>query len=146
MNFLSAVVIWQMAAAPDDDALRLRMTKLGVREEDLEESFVRGTGPGGQKINKTSSTVVLRHIVSGVEVRCQQQRSQSMNRLIARRELCDKLEQQREDARLAKRAVVEKKKRSNRPRPRGVKERILKSKHLRSEVKRGRSGRIREDG
>ncbi|TLD68853.1 peptide chain release factor-like protein [Phragmitibacter flavus] len=134
-----------MAAAPDDDALQARMTKLGVREEDLEESFVRGTGAGGQKINKTSSTVVLRHVVSGVEVRCQQQRSQSMNRLIARRELCDKLEQQREEARLAKRAVVEKKRRANRPRPRGVKERILKGKHIRSEVKRGRSSRGRDE-
>ena len=134
-----------MAAALEDEALQKRMKKLGIREEDLQESFVRGTGAGGQKINKTSSTVVLRHTASGVEVRCQQERSQSMNRLVARRELCDKLEQQREEARLARQAFVEKKKRATRPRPRGLKERILKTKHRRSEVKRQRSSRPRED-
>ena len=59
-----------MAAAFDDDALGKRMRKLGIREEDLEETFVRGTGAGGQKINKTSSTVVLVHVPTGLEVRC----------------------------------------------------------------------------
>jgi len=134
-----------MAAALEDKALLERMQRLAIREDDLQETFVRGTGAGGQKINKTSSTVVLRHLPSGLEVRCQQQRSQSMNRLVARRELCDKIEQQREEARLLKKAAVEKKKRSSRPRPKGLKERILKSKHKRSEVKRQRSSRIRLD-
>lgn len=135
-----------MAALLEDEVLQKRMLKLGIHEEDLQESFVRGSGAGGQKINKTSSTVVLKHEPSGLEVRCQKERSQSLNRLQARRELCDKLEQQRLAARLERQALVEKNRRRNRPRPRGVKERILQSKHRRSEVKRQRSSRPRDDG
>ena len=67
------------------------MAHHGSAETDLEEKFVRGGGPGGQKTNKTSSTVCLRHKPSGIEIRCAQERSQSMNRFFARRELCDKL-------------------------------------------------------
>jgi len=73
---------------PDEDALTRRLKKLGIREDDLEEDFIRGSGPGGQKVNKTSSTVVLRHIPTGLEVRCQKERSQVMNRHWARVELC----------------------------------------------------------
>ncbi len=132
-----------MAAPIDDPALRQRMLKLGIREDDLEESFIRGTGAGGQKINKTSSTVVLVHVPTGIEVRCQRERSQSLNRLVARSELCDKLEAKLMAAKLEVRSAVEKKKRQNRKRPRGLKERILEGKHKRSEVKRqrGRVGR-----
>jgi protein subunit release factor B len=126
-------------AAPDDNTLRQRMLKLGIREEDLEESFIRGTGAGGQKINKTSSTVVLVHVPTGLEVRCQRERSQSVNRLVAREDLCDKLEGKLAAAKLEKKNAVEKKKRQNRKRPRGLKERILQNKHQRSEVKRQRS-------
>jgi protein subunit release factor B len=133
-----------MAAPIDDLALRQRMLKLGMREEDLEESFVRGTGAGGQKINKTSSTVVLVHVPTGIEVRCQRERSQSVNRLVARAELCDKLEAKLSAAKLQVRNAVEKKKRQNRKRPRGLKERILESKRQRSEVKRQR-GRVGRD-
>lgn len=131
-----------MPAANDDEALQRRMLKLGIREEDLEESFVRGTGAGGQKINKTSSTVVLKHLPSGLEVRCQQERFQSLNRVLAREWLCDKLHEKNQAVRLELRNVVEKKKRQNRKRPRGVKERILKSKHQRSETKKQR-GKVR---
>jgi peptide chain release factor len=131
-----------MAAALDDQGLRQRMLKLGIREEDLEESFIRGTGAGGQKINKTSSTVVLVHVPTGIEVRCQRERSQSLNRIVARAELCDKLEAKLKAAKLEVRNAVEKKKRQNRRRPRGLKERILVGKRQRSEVKklRGRVG------
>ena len=122
----------------NDDALAQRMRKLGIHEDDLEESFVRGTGAGGQKINKTSSTVVLVHRPTGLEVRCQRERSQSMNRLVARQDLCDKLEQKLQSVRLEKRSAIEKKKRQNRKRPRGLKERILEHKHRRSEVKKNR--------
>jgi protein subunit release factor B len=132
-----------MAVPIDDPALRQRMLKLRIREDDLEESFIRGTGAGGQKINKTSSTVVLTHVPTGIEVRCQRERSQSLNRLVARAELCDKIESKLAAAKLEVRSAVEKKKRQNRKRPRGLKERILESKHRRSEVKkhRGRVGR-----
>ena len=69
-----------------------RLAAVGTRAADVEERFVRGAGPGGQKINKTSSTVWLRHRPTGLEVRCQRERSQSANREIAWAELCAKLE------------------------------------------------------
>jgi protein subunit release factor B len=131
-------------ATPDQDALEKRMTKLGIREDDLEEDFVRGSGPGGQKINKTSSTVVLRHVPTGLEVRCQKERSQVMNRHWARVELCDRLETALKDARMAVQNEREKVRRQNRPRPRGVKRKMLQGKRERGEVKRNR-GRVRED-
>src|SRR3954454_21710307 len=117
-----------MFASSDDEALNQRMRHLGIREEDLREHFIRRAGAGGRKINKTSSTVVLVHVASGVEVRCHRERSQSQNRLIARRELCDKLEAKRQAARQEKRDAIELKKRQNRKRPRGLKERILEHK------------------
>jgi hypothetical protein len=109
---------------PDEDALHQRMRKLRLREEDLQESFIRGSGPGGQKVNKTSSTVVLRHVPSGLEVRCQRERSQVLNRHWARVELCDRVEAARQEARLAEQNEREKTRRQNRPRPRGLKQRI----------------------
>src|SRR3954464_9906178 len=69
-----------------------KLAALGISAADVEERFVRGAGPGGQKINKTSSTVWLRHRPTGIEVRCQAERSQTANREQAWRELCEKLE------------------------------------------------------
>ena len=129
---------------PDEDALTRRLKKLGIREDDLEEDFIRGSGPGGQKVNKTSSTVVLRHVPTGLEVRCQKERSQVMNRHWARVELCERLEKALSDARLAVQNEKEKARRQNRPKPRGLKHKILKTKRNRGEVKRGR-GKVKED-
>ncbi|MCP5556301.1 MAG: peptide chain release factor-like protein [Verrucomicrobiaceae bacterium] len=131
-----------MAGLDIDDALAKRMRKLGIRDEDLDETFTRGTGAGGQKINKTSSTVVLRHLPTGTEIRCQKERSQTQNRYWARVELCDRLQTQKQEAKLAEQNEREKKRRQSRPRPRGLQEKILKTKRERSEVKRGR-GRVR---
>jgi protein subunit release factor B len=72
--------------------LRLKMAELQVREEDLEESFVRSSGKGGQHVNKTSSRVQLRHIPSGICVSASRERSQSVNRFLARRELLERIE------------------------------------------------------
>ena len=74
-----------------ENQLLQRMAALGIAEADLQEWFIRGGGPGGQKTNKTSSTVCLRHKPTGLEVRCAQERSQSLNRFLARRDLCDKI-------------------------------------------------------
>jgi len=71
--------------------LRTRMAALGIREEDLEESFIRSSGKGGQHVNKTSTCVRIRHIPTGVEVKCMVDRSQSINRFLARRELVEKI-------------------------------------------------------
>jgi len=131
-------------ALPDNDALARRMKKLGIVEDDLEEDFVRGSGPGGQKINKTSSTVVLRHGPTGMEVRCQRDRSQVMNRHWARVELCERLEKALGEARMAVQNEREKTRRQNRPKPRGLKQRILKEKKVRGQVKKNR-GRVKDD-
>lgn len=127
------------------EELAARMARLGLSEDDLEETFVRGTGAGGQKINKTSSTVVLRHRPSGIEVRCQKERSQAMNRQWARAELCDRLEEARAARRLEQQNAREKARRQKRKRPKGLKEKILKNKHHRSETKKARGSVKRWD-
>src|SRR4030043_1449809 len=71
--------------------LKKKMEALGVREEDIEEKFIRSSGSGGQKVNKTSTCVYLRHIHTGIEVKCMKERSQSLNRFLARRELVEKI-------------------------------------------------------
>jgi protein subunit release factor B len=72
--------------------LKNKMEELNVLEKDIEEKFIRGTGRGGQKVNKTSSSVYLKHIPTGIEVKCMKERSQSVNRFLARRELIQKIE------------------------------------------------------
>jgi len=71
--------------------LKKRMEVLGIHEEDIEEKFIRSSGSGGQKVNKTSTCVYLRHIPTGIEVKCMKERSQSLNRFLARRELVEKI-------------------------------------------------------
>ena len=121
------------------------MSRLGIREEDLEENFIRGSGAGGQKINKTSSTIQLRHLPSGMEVRCQRDRKQSTNRYWARMELCDRIEAKKREAKLEAQNEREKLRRQKRPRPRGLKEKILRTKKVRSDVKKHR-GKPRRGG
>ncbi len=74
-------------------ALEDRFAALGINESDIEEKFVRAQGRGGQKLNKTSSCCWLKHLPSGIEIKCQQERSQAMNRFLARRQLADKLDE-----------------------------------------------------
>jgi len=74
--------------------LEARMAALGLREQDFEEKYVRSSGPGGQKVNKTSSCVVLKHTPSGLEVKMQKERSQPLNRYHARKRLCELMEEQ----------------------------------------------------
>jgi protein subunit release factor B len=89
-------------------ALRQRMTSLGVREEEFRETFIRSSGPGGQKVNKTSSCVHLVHLPTGLSVKCQQERSQTLNRFLARRLLLDRIERLRTGLVAAERMRVEK--------------------------------------
>ena len=118
------------------------MERLGLSWNDIEESFIRGSGPGGQKINKTSSTVRLMHRPSGIEIKCQEERSQSMNRQRALVRLCEAIEERRRAAALAARQEREKERRRKRPKPAGVKRRMVESKRRRAQVKsrRGRPG------
>lgn len=75
--------------------LLARMAELNIREEELEEHFVRSSGNGGQHVNKTSSAVQVRHLPTGIEARCSRERSQSLNRFLARRELFEKIARSR---------------------------------------------------
>ena len=126
------------AAGGLSNPLMQRMQTLGVREEDLEESFVRSGGHGGQNVNKTSTCVMLRHRPTGLQVKCQSTRHQARNRELARQLLLDKIEAKRQRAADAERARVEKLRRQKRPRSRAAKERILAGKARRSERKRDR--------
>jgi len=113
-----------------------KMEKSGMKESDLEEHFIRSGGPGGQHVNKTSTCVVLRHIPTGLEVRCQQERSQSMNRFLARRMLAEKLElviQGRASEEAARRAKI---RRQKARRSRKTQAKILADKRQHAEKKR----------
>ncbi|MEI9894973.1 MAG: peptide chain release factor-like protein [Chthoniobacter sp.] len=116
-----------------------RLAKLRLNPADFEEKFSRSSGPGGQHVNKVSTAVQLRHVPSGVAVNVQDSRSQSMNRQLAWTRLLDAIEQQRREERAARRSEIEKKRRQNAKRPRGVKERILEGKKRRSNIKKLRS-------
>ena len=109
-------------------ALAERLAALGIAEGDLLEKFVRGSGAGGQKINKTSNCVFLKHLPSGVCIKCQMDRSREMNRLLARRELCEQLEAIRDGKAVAKTQAIEKMRRTNRPRSRNSKNRSVADK------------------
>lgn len=108
--------------------LAARMARLGICEEDLTESFIRGSGSGGQKVNKTSSCVQILHKPTGIEIRCQRERSQAMNRYFARRELCDKVEERIEGRKAARQQEIEKIRRQKRRRSRKQKARMLDEK------------------
>ena len=115
-----------------------RMARLGVREVDIEETFVRSGGHGGQNVNKTATCVMLLHRPSGVQVKCQETRQQGLNRFIARRLLLDKIEKRRTGRVEAERARIEKIRRQKRKRSRRAREKMLADKSHHSAKKASR--------
>lgn len=109
-----------------------------VSEEDLGESFVLGSGRGGQKVNKTASCVRLKHAPTGLEVKTQKTRSRDANRYFARRQLCDKIEEQRLGEQSARRQAAEKIRRQKRRRSRRAKAKMLDEKRKQGEKKERR--------
>jgi protein subunit release factor B len=116
-------------SAEKEAALSDRMERLGVREEEFRETFVRSSGPGGQKVNKTASCVQLVHLPTGLAVKCQQERSQALNRFFARRLLLDRIERLQTGIVRAERARAEKIRRQKRRRSRRAQEKVLAAKH-----------------
>jgi protein subunit release factor B len=121
------------------DVLADRMRKLEICETDLEESFARSGGPGGQNVNKVSTAVTLRHLTTGISVTVQDSRSQAVNRKLARERLLDAIESARERERMAEIAKREKERRRKSPRPAALKKKILESKRRRAELKKQRT-------
>jgi len=126
--------------APSDfhTARAARLARMRLALEDFEEKFARSSGPGGQHVNKVSTSVLLKHGPTGISVTVQDSRSQAMNRQLAWTRLLDAIEKARREERAARRAELEKERRRNAPRPWGVKQRMLESKRHRSATKRAR--------
>jgi protein subunit release factor B len=127
-----------------EEALKAKMDSLRIIESDLEEMFMRSGKKGGQNVNKTSTCVYLRHRPSGIEIKCQSERSQVLNRFIARRALADKIEALISDRESEARNKIEKIRRQKRRRSRRAKEKILGDKKIRSKKKALRRAPVEE--
>lgn len=121
------------------------MAAMGITEDQLVEKFILGSGSGGQKINKTSSCVYLKHLPSGIEVKCQANRSREMNRFQARKEICDELDAIRQGKAEARKNEMEKLRRTNRPLSRRSKQRSVVEKRKTSQKKSMRRSPGRDD-
>ena len=119
-------------------ALAARMLRVGIREEDLEEAFVRSGGHGGQNVNKVATCVMLAHRPSGLAVRCQEERYQGLNRFLARRRLVEKMERLLLGRESARQQQIEKIRRQKRRRSRRAKEKMLAAKRHHATIKADR--------
>jgi protein subunit release factor B len=118
-----------------EQELEARMIRLGISEKDLVEKFVRSSGKGGQNVNKTSTCVYLRHVPTGIEVKVQEERSQAINRFLARRLLADRIETMQLGKKSEERQRIEKLRRQKRKRSKRAKNKMLETKRYQSEKK-----------
>lgn len=126
-----------------DTVLANRLKKAGVKEEDLQESFTHAGGHGGQNVNKVATCVVLVHLPSRIRIRCEDARTQGINRVQARRRLVEKLEAKKKEAAKKKKQLAEKKKRQKRRPSKAARARNVDNKRRKGETKRGR-GKVKD--
>jgi protein subunit release factor B len=119
--------------------LEERMARLGIRESDLVEKFVRSGGKGGQNVNKTATCVYLKHLPTGIEVKCQRERVQVINRYLARRELADTIENRILGRQSAAQQERERIRRQKRKRSKRAKNKMLDNKHIQADKKASRA-------
>lgn len=124
-----------------EETLRKRMDSLGIFEKDIVEKFIRSSGRGGQKVNKTSTCVYLKHLPTDIEVKCQKERSQALNRFFARRILADKVERTIKRMESEEQQKIEKIRRQKRKRSRRAKLKMLEEKKKQSQKKKERQYR-----
>ncbi len=128
-----------MVSIEKEKALREKMEQLDIKESDITERFIRSAGHGGQNVNKVSTCVYLKHIPTGIEVKCQAERYQAMNRFLARRLLVQKIENMVLGKESEEQQRIQKVRRQKRRRSRRAKEKVLELKHLQTQKKRERA-------
>lgn len=115
--------------------LEARLARLGIREDDIVERFIRSSGPGGQNVNKVATGVYLKHLPTGIEVKVTQERSQALNRFLARRLLAEKIEAQILKRRTEEQERIARLRKQKRKRSKRAQEKVLRLKRLRAEKK-----------